>query len=503
MRGTRHVVAAAFLVAIAVAGVPGVALSLTAEEVFRVAAPSVVSLQFRTTDGFTQGSGFLVAPGVIATNWHVVEGGSDGVAKLAGYDRLYTVLEVLVADPERDLALLAVELTGAPALRLGDSDAVVIGEPVFAVGSPEGFEATISLGILSGIRREDGLRYLQITAAISHGSSGGPIFNESGAVIGVAVAVIEGAQNLNFAVPSSDLAALMSRLPIENRASPASPRVNTHAPAPGLPAVPPSPPLEDGLAQSPPGPAADRYEDGMAAHDRGDYETALTLWRPLAEQGHAGAQFDLGVMFANGLGVPENDVEAVRWYRLAAEQGNAAAQLNLGVMYADGRGVPQSYTEAVRLYRLGAEQGYGFAQNNLGAMYRHGTGVRQNYPEAVRWFRLAAEQGGASAQYNLGVMFSFGEGVPQNDAEAARWYRLAAEQVHADAQLNLGAKYADGSGGPQSYVLSHMWLNLAASRQTSPEGRERAVENRDIIGARMTREQIAEAQRLAAEWQQK
>ena len=90
---------------------------------------------------------------------------------------------------------------------------------------------------------------------------------------------------------------------------------------------------------TPPAPAQ-TMEEAAAAFGRGDYATALAGFRFYAEQGDARAQFNLGAMYANGEGVPEDDAEAGRWYRLAAEQGNAGAQLNLGNMYADGEGVP-------------------------------------------------------------------------------------------------------------------------------------------------------------------
>ena len=133
--------------------------------------------------------------------------------------------------------------------------------------------------------------------------------------------------------------------------------------------------------------------------------------RARAEQGDADAQRDLGVMYANGRGIPQDDVEAVRLYRLAAEQGNASAQSNLGFMYATGRGVPQDDAEAVRWWQLAAEQGHADAQYNLGVMYDDGRGVPQDDAEAVRWYRLAADQGQALAQYNLGVMYAVGRGV--------------------------------------------------------------------------------------------
>ena len=118
----------------------------------------------------------------------------------------------------------------------------------------------------------------------------------------------------------------------------------------------------------------------------------------VAEQGDVFAQYNLGVMYDTGEGVPEDAAEAVRWFRAAAEQGHARAQYNLGVKYATGEGVPEDDAEAVRWYRAAAEQGIAFAQYNLGDMYATGRGVLENAAEAVRWYRAAAERGHARAQ---------------------------------------------------------------------------------------------------------
>ena len=98
--------------------------------------------------------------------------------------------------------------------------------------------------------------------------------------------------------------------------------------------------------------------------------------------------------------------------RALAEQGDAVAQNNLGVRYDNGRGVPEDDVEAVRWYRLAAEQGGAEAQYNLGYMCSRGDGVSEDDAEAVRWFRLAAEQGHADAQYNLEILSDGGEGAP-------------------------------------------------------------------------------------------
>jgi len=104
-------------------------------------------------------------------------------------------------------------------------------------------------------------------------------------------------------------------------------------------------------------PAWPDYQTGSDAYDRGDYETALKEFRPLAEQGDALAQFNMGVMFAKGQGVSQYYQEAVRWYRKAAERGHASAQFNLGLMYYKGQGLAQEYQEAAKWFRLAAEQG--------------------------------------------------------------------------------------------------------------------------------------------------
>ena len=121
----------------------------------------------------------------------------------------------------------------------------------------------------------------------------------------------------------------------------------------------------------------------------------------------------------------DDDFDAVK---KAAEQGHVGAQNNLGVMYANGDGVPEDDTKAVRWYRQAAEQGLALAQNNLGVMYSRGEGVPEDDTKAVRWTRQAAEQGLALAQFNLGVMYANGEGVPEDDIQAYAWISIAAAQ---------------------------------------------------------------------------
>ena len=118
--------------------------------------------------------------------------------------------------------------------------------------------------------------------------------------------------------------------------------------------------------------------------------------RPCAEQGDAMAQYNLGVMYANGEGVPEDDVEAVRWYRLAAEQGDADAQSNLGLMYDHGEGVPEDDVLAYMWWNLAAAQGNANAQGNKDIIEKRMT--REQIGEAQRLSRewLAAHPPGGN-----------------------------------------------------------------------------------------------------------
>jgi len=153
-------------------------------------------------------------------------------------------------------------------------------------------------------------------------------------------------------------------------------------------------------------PAWAGFDEGVAAYNRGDYATALREFRPLAEQGRAAAQYNLGVMYDKGRGVPQDYAAAVKWYRKAAAQGHAAAQYNLGVMYDNGQGVPQDYAAAVKWYRKAVAQGHATAQYNLGVMYDNGQGVPQDYVQAHKWFNLAATQGDKDAVKNRDIVAS-------------------------------------------------------------------------------------------------
>ena len=141
-------------------------------------------------------------------------------------------------------------------------------------------------------------------------------------------------------------------------------------------------------------PAWADFKAGENAYHRSDYATALREWQPPAKQGHAAAQYHLGLLYANGQGVPKDDAQARQWYEKAAIQGHVLAQVNLGSLYDYGRGGPQDFKMAVKWYLRAANQGNDLAQQKLGLLYERGDGVQKDYVQAYMWYKLGAANGG-------------------------------------------------------------------------------------------------------------
>lgn len=205
--------------------------------------------------------------------------------------------------------------------------------------------------------------------------------------------------------------------------------------------------------------SADQLKDALAAYNRGDFAVAVRLLHPLADG------------------------------------GNSAAEIRLGQMYWNGQGVEQDFSMAARLYLSAALRGDSEAQVLLGQLYFEGVGVPQDDGQAAKWFRAAAEQDVTSAESILAYMYRNGRGVKQSDVDAVKWFRKAADKGDANAQWRLGDLYRLGQGVPQDFVLAHMWFNLSAAR-----GEQTAIVLRELVAKLMTREQVAEAQKLARDW---
>ena len=176
------------------------------------------------------------------------------------------------------------------------------------------------------------------------------------------------------------------------------------------------------------------FESGLTAAKNGEFEQALLIWEPVAEEGNIDAQFNLGLMYDHGMGVLQSYEQAIYWYTKAAKQGGIGAQHNLGVIYDLGEGALQDYEKAAYWYTQAAEQGNLDSQYNLGHMFAYGQGVSKDYEKALYWYTKAAEQEDGYAQYNIGVMHLNGEGANQSYINAAFWIKLSIDNGVEEAK---------------------------------------------------------------------
>lgn len=217
---------------------------------------------------------------------------------------------------------------------------------------------------------------------------------------------------------------------------------------------------------------AGQLEDGTAALDRKDFKKAYTLLLPLAKQGNSFAQYNVGVMLAQGLGVDKNEKDAVSWYQKAAEQGDPDAQSNLALMYESARGTKQDYKKAMEWYLKAANQGDALAQHNLGSLYYNGYGTPKDVNKTVEWYTKAAKQDLPIAQNALGAMYVQGIGVEKDPNKGLEWILKAAQQNYPEAQKNAFSIYfqeaKQGNAGAMHNV-AYMCLNGWVGKQDTNE----------------------------------
>ena len=190
---------------------------LDAPTIYERSKPALVHIKVGTgSEVVRQGSGVILrSDGLIATNFHVIEGARQASVRLANGDE-YTEVAVAAVDEFKDIALLKIKAVNLPTLELADSDVVKVGQTAYALGDPLGLEGSLSQGMVSAFRPGgeihkslEGFRVIQFTAPVSPGNSGGPLLNEEGKVIGLVFAFKPGGQNLNLAVPANYLSAIV------------------------------------------------------------------------------------------------------------------------------------------------------------------------------------------------------------------------------------------------------------------------------------------------------
>ncbi|HUT73633.1 MAG TPA: trypsin-like peptidase domain-containing protein [Armatimonadota bacterium] len=328
-------------------------------------SPAVVTVVCFNEKGeqTTQGSGVIVAPdGMVVTACHVIAGAAAARVTLP-IGAYFEVEGLLARDTEADFAVLKVEGKDLPTAPLGDSDQVRQGDGVLTLGAPLGLEQTASEGMVSAVREApEGGRRLQITAPISPGSSGGPVMNLRGEVIGVATFHMTEGQNLNFAVPINDV---KPRLKDIGRVAPLTKAARK-------PPARVAPPSLAGSAQS-------LYQQGLAAlpenynapRARGQLEQALALFRRALEERpeYLDAWLQAGCCL-HSLGLWHDAVRAFK-QAIRLGPGFADAHFWLGVVYARLRArekAVDAFKEAIRLKPDFAEAHFHLALSYLGLM---------------------------------------------------------------------------------------------------------------------------------------
>jgi TPR repeat protein len=232
---------------------------------------------------------------------------------------------------------------------------------------------------------------------------------------------------------------------------------------------------------------------GLAAFKNKDYQKAYREWKAAADAGQAEAQFDLGVLYAGGLGVHRDFTAAASWYRKAAEQGNAEAQYALGQLYSRGWGIPKDQSDAIRWFQMANSVESDGPPTEWASV--EGYGMPQDPQQAAYWYRQAADKGHAEAQFNLSGLYSSGKGVKRDEEQAARWVSASATQGYAPAMENFGERYAAGNGVDKDDQRAYFWLTLAFLH-----GDKRGEKLRSAEGAKLTPADLADRERAAQNW---
>ncbi len=221
--------------------------------------------------------------------------------------------------------------------------------------------------------------------------------------------------------------------------------------------------------------AANQPDLAFGAYQRGLYQTAFTeAMKRIDADKHDGAAMTLvAELLSQGLGVPENDAEALRWYRLAASEGDKNAQFSLGLAYLTGKGAEKDVATASAWLQKAAAQDHAGAWYNLGVIALEGNGVVLDFKRAAIDFRRSADLGFPDAAYSLGLLYREGRGVEKDNRQAAEWFLRAARDGNLAAQIEYGIMLFNGAEGvPADEPGGAKWL-LRAANQDNPVAQNR------------------------------
>ena len=393
--------------------------ALTTEQIAEKARAATVYLEMKDSTGtLWSGSGFFVKPNQIATNSHVIEGAAQGTAKLVNKDTRYQIEGIVATDKANDLAVLKVTVDGVTPLPLGDSDTVLVLDDVYVFGNPMGFEGTSSKGIISAFRDSNdknisslNAKYpkhrLQIDAPISPGSSGGPVLNSDGEVIGISVSGHRDpdAQNLNFAIPSNYLKGLLAKA---RHAKPLSQNSRTIS-------------------------AETHYLRGNAKYELGLYHTAV-------------ADYDVAIRlkpdYAGAYNNRGNAKAALKQYAAAIADYDVAIDIKPNYAGAyNNRGFARAalgqYFPAISDYdmAIGIKPNYAFVYNNRG----NAKAVLKKYEAAIADYDVAIrlKPDYAYAYYNRGIAKALLDRTWEAKQDLRTALRLAEKAGNASLKANI------------------------------------------------------------------
>ncbi len=177
----------------------------------------------------------------------------------------------------------------------------------------------------------------------------------------------------------------------------------------------------------------DNLERGIYELNRGEFHAAIEQFRPLVAEGYAPAQYQMGIVYQKGYGVPKDGMKALALFELAAQQNDSDAQFELALIYGEGKLVKKDLKKAYNLTLKSAKKGLASAQFNLAVMLANGTGTNQDDFKASRWYQNSADQNYALAQYNLALLYSEGKGVEKSTEMSLVWNTIATWNGYPDA----------------------------------------------------------------------
>lgn len=377
------------------------AIAMTAAEIFEKASQSVVVVQIQDDKGknIALGSGVVLPGGDVATNCHVIEK-ADGITVYQGNKGYHAVPRYI--DYDRDVCSLSIQDMKAPAISIGSTKTLKVGSRVYAIGTPQGLTLTLSEGIISSLRLVEGGQYLQITAPISPGSSGGGLFDEEGRLVGLTTFYLADGQQLNFAVPVEWIGELAKRNKNVSKTAETS---------------------------------VDWLNKAMALQEKKDWRELINhaLHRIKALPRSAMAWYALGLAYGNS-GQTTKAIEANQQV-LRINSEDAGAWYNLGVDYGESGQTAkaiEAYKQALRIKPEDAAAWY-----NLGGDYSESGQIDRAIEAYQQALRINPED--SSIWNNLGL--AYGELGQTAKAIEAHQQALRINPEDAKAWYNLGIAY--------------------------------------------------------------